>query len=1002
MAISCSRLCIAIAPFLLVIGCGDHKTDSVPPVGSGGSATCHAARVPALTINELSTSNDGNAVDEYGNADDWIEIVNVGSTPEALGGLTLSAAGKTAGLPAITLASGERIVLWADGTPNQGQLHLPLRLPASGTHVSLELCDRVVSAVDVPPLESNLTFARFPDQTGAFVPCRYASVGRANGPSCGPSQPTLPPESVQFSEYSWSLPHPTLPSPLTIEELALNPAEFIEVRNVSSEPVSLADYQLQIATIRPGIAWPSAADGTLLSFDSTRVLTPGERTTVVVSSGQIPQLSDSPQFEGVVSLVRVDGEVIDRVDFAHWPKDAVLARLDQYASHHVFCRPATAGSPNDACTILNEREVGDYVRHQRTLGDFEQLSAGSGELGMASVKFILDMQAGNQIYLVGARDWSLHYEFIREVVYGQPHLDRCDPVQRAQFDDGWYRFSVSEYFQTTGRRFLLGTLVHHAASDLYTVEFTNGDAILPEDMRKAFFAVTSHVLRPQSFHLRPQDEDQTAHALSLNGTLPIVAENTPFTTTKLQPLTAAVGYGVLTYVPTAELDQATLGRDVIVITDDVPNDIPLVGGLITEAFQTPLSHVNVLCQNRGTPNLALPFAHTHPEFAPLLGQLVRFEVTSDGYRLTPAAADEAQAFWDANRPSLSRLSPRLDLERNTVVDLETASLEDLPSIGAKAAQLAELLKLSKTYVPNCTSATHFTVPQPAVAIPMRYFVEHSQTSGARALLETLVNTPDLHTNRELRHQQLDEIRRVIRSTPISASALADWSQVFRERFGTTRLRLRSSSNAEDLPGFNGAGLYASTSATLDDEPSSLQDGVREVWASMYSDRGYDERAEYNVDQRQVAMAVLVHPAFPEERANAVVISRNLEDLTRGDMYTFNAQVGEASVTNPAPGVISDQFTYQWPPRLPELSFRSHSSFNEGSPVLSQSEVRSAACALNAIVRHFRPLLDPEERDAYFTMDMEMKLVGQQRELLIKQARPYTLGAWRNPGDCREF
>ena len=50
----------------------------------------------------------------------------------------------------------------------------------------------------------------------------------------------------------------------------------------------------------------------------------------------------------------------------------------------------------------------------------------------------------------------------------------------------------------------------------------------------------------------------------------------------------------------------------MLITDDVPNDVPLVGGLITEAFQTPLSHVSVLSRNRGTPNMALRDAREDP------------------------------------------------------------------------------------------------------------------------------------------------------------------------------------------------------------------------------------------------------------------------------------------------------------------------------------------------------------------------------------------------------
>jgi hypothetical protein len=214
--------------------------------------------------------------------------------------------------------------------------------------------------------------------------------------------------------------------------------------------------------------------------------------------------------------------------------------------------------------------------------------------------------------------------------------------------------------------------------------------------------------------------------------------------------------------------------------------------------------------------------------------------------------------------------------------------------------------------------------------------------------------------------------------------------------------MRSSSNAEDLLGFNGAGLYSSVSAALDDPEYPIEDAIRTVWASLYSNRGFDERLTMNVDQNKVAMAVLIHSAFPEERANGVVVSRDLNDVIRGDRYAFNAQVGEASVTNPAPGVTSDQFTYQWPPRTPTLDVQSRSSLNKAESVLSLPEIVSTACAMRAIVDHFRPIIDPESTDPYFTMDLEFKFLGNERQLLIKQARPYSFGSWSDPGDCRDL
>ncbi len=1006
-----TQLFLAALAALHLFGCGGSPSTHSQgasggaigtATGTGGTAACSDAPLPDLVINEISSNNDGNAVDELGNADDWLELVNRGTATASLDELTLTAGGERATLAHGTIAPGSRILLWADNEVAQGPLHLPLKLKASGTKLVLRRCDTVIAQADVPALDTNFVFARFPDVDGALTLCRYASPNRPNGTTCGPPAPPPLVDDYHFSKYDWSLPHPRIPSPLVIDELALRPAAFVELRNTSTDIVELSAYRLQIAPLRPGQPWPSMADGVNLPTSSSMLLGPGERAVVPVREVDVASIAAHEQFEGVVTLFRADGNVADRVDFARWPASAVLARTPQYPGRHVYCSPASPLAPNDACAILSQRDVGDYVRHLRTRSDFEALAAGGGELGMASVKFILDMAAGNQVYLVGWRDWSLHYEFIREVIDGQPPLNRCDAAENRLFNAGWYNFSVTEYFQTSGRRYLLGTLVHHAASDLFTVEFAVGDEILPEDMQKAFFAATEHVLTPELYALRPQEAAQATRASTLDGHLPMVGPNSPFTTTRLQPLTAAVGYGVLTYVPAVELETASLGLDVIVVTDDVPNDIPLVGGLVTEAFQTPLSHVNVLCQNRGTPNLALPKAHELSEFTSLFGQLVRFEVTSDGYHVAPASPEAAQAFWDTRKPSLVSVAPRLDAETTGIIDLHLAGLADLPSIGAKAAQLAELVQLAASYQPNCPNAKTFSVPDPAFALPVSYFIAHSRSSGARAELEALLADPEASANRNLRHEHLQQIRNSILTAPVEPQFLGELTQFLRDNYGSARVRMRSSSNAEDLPGFNGAGLYSSVSAAVDDPDYPIADALRQVWASLYSNRGYDERSLMNVDQRKVAMGILVHPAFPEERANGVVLSRNIDDITRGDIYSFNVQRGEAAITNPAPGVTSDQFTYQWPPRSPAITMKSLSSFSASQPILSSQEVVSTACAMRAIVNHFRPLLDPTQTNAYFTMDMEFKLLTEERTLLIKQARPYSFGSWEDPGDCRNF
>jgi hypothetical protein len=344
------------------------------------------------------------------------------------------------------------------------------------------------------------------------------------------------------------------------------------------------------------------------------------------------------------------------------------------------------------------------------------------------------------VHLLGSQRWPLHYTFIREQIDDEPALDRCDPEQARQFDAGWYAFSQTQYWVAQGRRYLLGTLVRYA-SGLQAVEYTPGDAIDPEQMKRGFFAVMRRVPDPRAWSLRPADAHQLAFMRQIEGSVPIVSTNAPFIGVDYQPLTQAVGYGTLRFVPSAELASAEIGPHVIVVTDDVPNGIPLVGGLVTEAFQTPLAHVNVLSQARGTPNMALRGAHADPRFKPLFGKLVRLEVGAADVTLRAASADEADAFWRAHAATGEPVVPPLDDSVRGMVELPGRGLEDLPAVGAKAAQLAELYRVSERRpnqgCPPDTVPLH--VPRDAFAVPVAYYLDHF--AATRACASAAAATP---------------------------------------------------------------------------------------------------------------------------------------------------------------------------------------------------------------------------------------------------------------------
>jgi hypothetical protein len=955
-------------------------------------------------LNEICPNDDGFLIDELGQADDWIELYNGAGRPIDLRGWKVAQGSRTHALPALTVKPGETLVLWADGEPEQGPRHLTLTLPASGARLLL-LSPEGAPADELryPALGTNIAYARFPDGTGAFQSCRYASPGRGNGDRCGPPPPVGLPEEVKFAPYTWPAGWGAPRGPLVLSEAALRPAQFVEVVNAGSTPVALDDFELRLAPQGPGARWPGPTDGVALRWPRSGQVMPGERVVATVTAADVAAVAARPEFEGALTIfTRPAGEVAHRLDFMRVPEGSALslARGQGDAPWGTFryCRTLTPGAANEACDPVESRDIGDRLRDLGTAGDFAALAEGGTELDSGAAKFVVDMDAGDVVNFLSSRTWDLHYTWIRERIQLLPHLSRCDANEAAVFLSGWREFSDKEYLTTDRRRYLLGTLVRYGGSGMQTVEFDRADAITGEQMRRAFFAVAAHVRDPRSWFVRAQGGRQVQALKALEGTLPVVEPNAPFRDLVFQPVTTGVSYGLVRYVRATEVESANLGPDVIVVTDDVPNDIPLIGGLITEAFQTPLSHIGVLTRNRGTPDMALLRARQDPRVAPFIDKLARLEVSGGGFTLREATAAEAQAFWDKRRPKGDRLVPRLDKSVRGPQDLKLRSLDDLPSLGAKASQLAELMKV---VAGEEECAGPVPVPPEAFGIPVVHSLEHFESSGARALYDRWRAMPEFNADPRVRAQGLAEVRAAILAHPVDPQLLAAVEARARMLFGTARFRMRSSSNTEDLSAFSGAGLYTSVSAAIGDPERTIEGGLRTVWASLWADRAYDEREFGLIDESKVAMGVLVHEAYNGvERANGVAASRNVKNPIRSDSQYINAQAGEASVTNPAPGVTSDELTFTWWVPSP-VEYLSRSSL-VSAPVLRDQEISKLACLMRAVHAHFQMRIDPEHKNRWFTMESEFKFVGPDRKLVLKQARPYSFGAVDIPIDCREI
>jgi phosphoenolpyruvate synthase/pyruvate phosphate dikinase len=270
------------------------------------------------------------------------------------------------------------------------------------------------------------------------------------------------------------------------------------------------------------------------------------------------------------------------------------------------------------------------------------------------------------------------------------------------------------------------------------------------------------------------------------------------------------------------------------------------------------------------------------------------------------------------------------------------------------------------------------------AVPFALYHRFMEANGFYGRVQSLLADPAFRADPAVREARLGELRRAIRQAPVPADVSAKLAELQARFPQGTALRCRSSTNNEDLPGFNGAGLY--DSYTHRPNEGALEGTVKQVWASLWNYRAFEERDFYRIDHLQAAMGVLVHPNFDDERSNGVAITRNPFDPAWPGFYV-NAQVGESLITNPD-GARPEEFLVArlGPQGEYEVQYVTRSDqVPAGQTVLSRPEVLTLARALDRIQRHFKQVYQAQQ-DPKFAMDVEWKFDPQGR-LVIKQARP---------------
>lgn len=632
--------------------------------------------------------------------------------------------------------------------------------------------------------------------------------------------------------------------------------------------------------------------------------------------------------------------------------------------------PSVASGTSDASTA-EARPT--WVGELRSEEDFLHYSKEIG--GERFTKFVLNLHSG-AMYYVDADIYRMHKDFIFAELL---RTERSKEAER-EFDKNYGKDKPD---------YILCYLVHHLGPDLWSLAFWDGDKATAAHVRLAWKRMKETFYLADQVKLRPNSMYQEEVAATLKE-LPMLTNDQLYKATGYQPFHRGSAVGTLRVVPAGtEPTSLSLEPDEIVLLAEPLPDITPVAGIISQGFSTPLSHVNLRAGAWDIPNIGVKDAIAR--FAQLDGKAVYLHASDSTFTLREATAAEISSARSSATRARTVQIPKANLSVTALTPLEGIRASDASAFGSKTANLGEIVQAK---LPG------FAVPR-GFGIPIAWYDAHLRKAGLIARIESMLEDPTVKSTMAVRKDALASLRKAILDAPLDRAfltalggALAALSPPADAGAAEPGMFVRSSTNAEDLPGFSGAGLYDTVPNVRGE--AAIAAAVKRVWASVWNLAAFEERARYGIDQRQVFGAVLVQIGV-DASAAGVLVTAHPTDPSEQNTFTINAKSGLGL------RVVEGK-------KVPEIIL--FNTFNKGLRVVSRSDddmrsvfaadggvtlvanetrgkpvlTTSRVVALGAAAQRIRGLFSREH-----PLDIEWLLRGE--ELFIVQARPYLV---KNP------
>lgn len=390
----------------------------------------------------------------------------------------------------------------------------------------------------------------------------------------------------------------------------------------------------------------------------------------------------------------------------------------------------------------------------------------------------------------------------------------------------------------------------------------------------------------------------------------------------------------------------------VVVMEAIPDVLPDLAALVTAVPQTPLAHINLLARNRAIPNVHVAGVFDDPTvqqlergYAPVVlfaeapGRVVLAPITEEQYGRYRSLVELPSR--TVVTPPASGMPYLIDLTARDPSEIEALAT----TIGGKSSGMISLLHTPGLDVPDAPQALtvrayleHFEPMRERVTAALADEALGMDARARRLVLEGMAAFR-AHTSAPADVAYADAfvaarpagnaagdfarargIRGLVESTPVAPATLQHIDATLRTVFAglapTQGIRFRSSSNVEDIEGFNGAGLYESFTGFIDaasqprasDRNNTVQRAIQRVWGSYWGVEAFEERRAARINHLSAAMGVMIHPRFDDEleRATGVCTFTLLPpNAANAEELEINTQPGAESVANPNPALLPE-------------------------------------------------------------------------------------------------